>query len=135
VLLAAGMAGYNLLAEKPMGGMEEASLLAGFLSYKVCLMFAGRLVEWKRCPYPCRHSLLWQSCIVCKNGHVWSFLFMINILMPALTCTELQAALLLVLWDSVKPRFDPEATKKPARPEIPVLPDVEDLAKSDDNKK
>ena len=35
VLLGAGVAGYNLLAEKPVGGVEEFSLLAGFLSYKV----------------------------------------------------------------------------------------------------
>jgi hypothetical protein len=35
VALAAGMAVYNHMAEQPLHGMEQASLLAGFLSFKV----------------------------------------------------------------------------------------------------
>ena len=38
-----------------------------------------------------------------------------------------QAALLLELWDSAKPRFDPESVGRQARPQLPVLPDVEPL--------
>ena len=33
--LAAGMAAYNQMSQQPLQGMEQASLLAGFLSYKV----------------------------------------------------------------------------------------------------
>lgn len=35
VALAAGMAAYNHMAEQPLQGMEQASLLVSFLSYKV----------------------------------------------------------------------------------------------------
>lgn len=33
--LAAGMAAYNHVAQQPLHGIEQASLLTGFLSYKV----------------------------------------------------------------------------------------------------
>lgn len=35
VSLAAGMAAYNHVSQEPLHGMEQAALLAGFLSYKV----------------------------------------------------------------------------------------------------
>ncbi len=35
VVLAAAVAAYNILSETPVGRVEQASLLAGFLSYKV----------------------------------------------------------------------------------------------------
>ncbi|BDA44045.1 hypothetical protein COCOBI_05-2290 [Coccomyxa sp. Obi] len=73
VVLAAAVAAFNTLSETPMGRVEQASLLAGFLSYK--------------------------------------------------------AALFLNLWDSVKPKVDVDAIKKPKRPELAVLPPVEEMAK------
>ena len=36
-----------------------------------------------------------------------------------------QAALLLELWDSAKPKFDPETSGRQPRPQLPALPDVE----------
>lgn len=41
----------------------------------------------------------------------------------------MQAALLLTVWDDTKPKFDAEAGKRPQRPELAVLPDVQDLEK------
>ena len=38
VSLAAGMAAYNHIAQQPLQGFEQASLLAGFLSYKVHML-------------------------------------------------------------------------------------------------
>ena len=38
-----------------------------------------------------------------------------------------QAALLLELWDSAKPKFDPESLGRQPRPQLPVLPDVEPM--------
>lgn len=41
----------------------------------------------------------------------------------------MQAALFLNLWDSVKPKVDVDVARKPKRPELAVLPPVEELAK------
>lgn len=38
-----------------------------------------------------------------------------------------QAALLLELWDSSKPKFDPESLGRQPRPRLPVLPEVEPM--------
>ncbi|KAK9916142.1 hypothetical protein WJX75_009264 [Coccomyxa subellipsoidea] len=73
VVLAAAVAAFNTVSETPLGRVEQACLLAGFLSYK--------------------------------------------------------AALLLNVWDSLRPRVDPEVIRRPRRPELAVLPPVEELAK------
>lgn len=39
----------------------------------------------------------------------------------------LQVALLLVMWDDLKPKFDPEMALRPQRPELQMLPEVEPL--------
>ena len=39
----------------------------------------------------------------------------------------MQAALLLELWDSSKPKFDPERLGRQPRPQLPVLPDLEPM--------
>lgn len=74
VVLAGAVGAFNTLSETPMGRVEQASLLAGFLSYK--------------------------------------------------------AALLLNIWDSTKPKVDVDGARRPKRPELAVLPPVEELAKS-----
>lgn len=44
-------------------------------------------------------------------------------------CVVMQAALLLLLWDNIKPKFDSKAIKQPERPEMPILPEVEDIVR------
>ncbi len=41
----------------------------------------------------------------------------------------MQAALLLTLWDDTKPRLEPAAQRRPQRPDLAVLPEVEELAR------
>eukprot|EP00884_Botryococcus_braunii_P022578 jgi/Botrbrau1/9003/Bobra.0148s0106.1 len=38
-----------------------------------------------------------------------------------------KVALLLVMWDDLKPKFDPNLLSRPQRPQLPVLDDVEPL--------
>ena len=65
VSLAAGMAAYNHFAQQqPLQGIEQASLLAGFLSYKVTISSSSLLSSW---PEILSASLRYL-CKACQQG-------------------------------------------------------------------
>jgi hypothetical protein len=43
-----------------------------------------------------------------------------------------QAALLLTVWDDTRPRLDAPGARKPERPELAVLPEVEELRREEE---